>query len=114
MTLKYFALTVMLLMLTISPTLASSASDLDIFEAKQAGLVGEKPDGMVGIVKDHVTELQKLVKSINEGRLQSYREIAGKQGVSLEEVKELAGTNLISKTPPGQYIMTSEGKWLIK
>ena len=91
------------------------AADTANFVAKQQGLVGEKPDGLVGIVKSPATpELQEMVRVVNEGRLLSYKQIADKRDIPLKEVQKLAGANLIEKTPPGQFILTPEGEWLKK
>ena len=37
-----------------------------------------------------------------------------KRGISVKAVATLAGKKWIEKTPPGQYVMTSSGKWTQK
>ena len=84
-------------------------------DAKKAGSVGERPDGYLGVVSgDAGAEVQTLVEEINGKRRDSYREIAQKRGTSLEAVAALAGAKLVEKTPPGEYVMTSTGKWIQK
>jgi hypothetical protein len=113
MTLVHLALAA-LLMFGPQP-MEAVAAQLDLYHAKQQGLVGEMPSGTVGIIETPGTpELQNLVKLVNEGRLQSYKEIADKRGIPLAEVQKLAGMNLIEKTPPGQFVMSSNGEWVKK
>ncbi len=113
MTLVHLALTA-LLMFGPQP-MDAVAAQLDLYHAKQQGLVGEKPDGTAGIVNPPAApKIQELVRLVNEGRLQSYTEIADKRGIPLKEVRKLAGSNLIEKTPAGQYIMTPDGVWIKK
>ena len=42
-----------------------------------------------------------------------YREIAGSNGTSLDQVQALAGKQLIERTPAGQYVL-SGGRWVRK
>lgn len=91
------------------------AAQLDLFNAKQHGLVGETPEGLIGVVDPPGDQdIQTLIQSVNKGRLESYREIAESRGLSLAEVQKLAGKNLIERTPSGQYVMTREGQWMKK
>ncbi len=113
MTLVHLALAA-LLMFGPQP-MEAVAAQLDLYYAKQQGLVGETPTGSVSIVQPPGTpELQTLVSLVNAGRIQSYKQIAEKRGIPLAEVQKLAGMNLIEKTPPGQYILTAEGEWIKK
>ena len=81
-------------------------------DAKKAGSVGERPDGYLGVVDNNAgPEVKALVKEINEKRREKYGAIAKKRGTSVKAVAALAGEKWIKKTPPGQYVMTSSGKW---
>jgi uncharacterized protein YdbL (DUF1318 family) len=84
-------------------------------DAKRAGSIGERPDGYLGVVgEDAGSEVSALVDEINERRRQEYLEIARKNGISVEAVSVLAGAKLVERTPPGQYVMTSLGRWIRK
>ena len=84
-------------------------------DAKQAGTVGERPDGYLGVVGSGAgAEVKALVEEINGKRRTSYREIAQKRGISLEAVAALAGAKLVEGAAPGEYVMTSSGKWVRK
>ena len=96
------------LMAAARPVLAQS---LD--EARQQGLVGELPNGYVGVVRS-APGVQALVDSINAQRRQRYMEIAQANNVPLAAVEQQAGQQLIQRLPPGQYYMTPGGNWAQK
>jgi uncharacterized protein YdbL (DUF1318 family) len=101
------------LVLLAVPSGGVLAGPLD--DAKRAGSVGERPDGYLGVVdEDAGAEMWALVDEINGKRREKYREIAAKNGTSVEAVAALAGAKLAEKTPPGQYLMTLSGKWVRK
>lgn len=110
--LRYMALWGLLgILLVLCPANPARAA-MDLAGAKAQGLVGERPDGLVGIVLlPGAPELQAMVEGVNGARLQTYRDIAGKQGTPLSQVQALAGQSLISKTPSGQHVMTPQGVW---
>jgi hypothetical protein len=96
--------------LFMSASVAFAALTLD--NAKQDGLVGEKPDGLLGVVIAAPPEdVKSLVDSTNSQRLEKYNSIAAKNGTPVDQVQALAGKTLISKTQSGQYIMNSAGEW---
>jgi uncharacterized protein YdbL (DUF1318 family) len=95
------------------PSGLALAGPLD--DAKKAGSVGERPDGYLGVVSGTAgAEVKALVEQINAKRREEYRAIAKKRGISVEAVAALGGEKWIEKTPPGQYVMTSSGKWIQK
>lgn len=83
---------------------------MDLQEAKSKGLVGEKLDGYLGVVKSS-PEVSRLVEDVNEGRKKYYKDIAARNKISLEAVEKLAGEKAIDKTLSGQYVQTSSGQW---
>jgi uncharacterized protein YdbL (DUF1318 family) len=82
-------------------------------DAKKAGTVGERPDGYLGVVSGGA-EVKALVEQINGKRREKYRGIAQKRGTSVKAVAALAGAKLIENAAPGEYVMTSSGKWTRK
>jgi uncharacterized protein YdbL (DUF1318 family) len=92
----------------MSVSIASAALNIDA--AKQDGLVGERPDGLIGAVSGSA-EVDALVNSVNAQRMAKYNQIAQKNGTPVAQVQAVAGQSLIAKTPPGQYIMNSAGGW---
>ena len=86
---------------------------LDLATAKSQGLIGEKADGYLGIVKSS-PEVIALVNRINKARRQYYEDIARRNGTSVDVVEQLAGKKAIDKTPSGQYVQLPPGSWVRK
>ena len=84
-------------------------------EAKEAGWIGERPNGYLGLVKpDTPNNIKKLVQDINAKRRVRYLEIAKKNGTKLEAVQRIVGAKLIKRARPSDYIMNCAGKWIKK
>ena len=100
---------------SFSPMLVGQAWAQSLAEAKEAGWVGERPNGYLGLVKpDTPNDIKKLVQDINAKRRERYLEIAKKNGTKLEAVKVIVGAKLIKRAQPSDYIMNSAGKWIKK
>jgi len=82
-------------------------------EARGQGLVGERPDGLVGSVSANASsEVAALVAQINAARLDSYRALAAKDGAPLQAVKAIAGEKLVQRArQSGWYTMDANGSW---
>ncbi len=105
-----WALVAWLAVLAAAPALA-----LDVDSAKASGLVGERPDGYLGIVvADPSAEVKAMVDDVNGKRRAAYAEIARKNGTKVEAVAALAGAKLVDRTPPGQWVTDASGRWLKK
>lgn len=94
------------------PILPAAAATLD--SAKAQGLVGEKPDGLLGAVTPPSADVQSLINTVNAKRLALFNDIAAKKGQSLDAVKAVSGQEFIDRTPAGQFIMTPAGQWVKK
>ena len=93
----------------------TSSSALTLDQAKSQGLLGEMPNGYLGIVSVSASpEAKALMKDINRKRRQKYQEISRKNGTKLEAVEALAGKTVLKKTKPGHYIQSPSGKWIKK
>ena len=99
-------------MLTLGTATPAPAQD-PLAGAKQAGQVGERPDGLVGVVPGAPAAVQALAEQVNAQRLQRYRDIAASNGTSVDKVQAVAGQQLIDRTPSGQYVL-SGGTWVKK
>ncbi|HXH01939.1 MAG TPA: YdbL family protein [Candidatus Competibacteraceae bacterium] len=92
-----------------------AGAEPSLVEAKARGLVGERPDGLLGIVTASPSaEIRSLVERINAERRQQYQQIARSTGRSLAEVQSVAGQRLIQATPAGQYVQDAGGRWFKK
>jgi len=98
-----------LIALFVAVPLVFAAMSVDT--AKQQGLVGERMDGMLGIVAPPTPELKDMVDKINAERREKYKGIAEKRGTSLDAVQAYAGKKLIEKAAPGEYIQNTGGGW---
>lgn len=90
--------------------IATSASAIDLKQAKTAGMVGEQQDGYLGEIKSS-PEVTTLVTEVNAKRRAAYEKIAVKNNLTLQQVAKLAGEKAIKKTPQGQYIQAADGSW---
>ncbi len=88
--------------------ISSAALALSLGEAKQKGLVGEQLTGYLGAVTT-TAETTALINDINAKRKNKYKEIAKRNGTSLESVEKLAGKTALEKTSPGQFINLGSG-----
>jgi len=79
--------------------------------ARQAGKVGEKPDGYLGVVGGGDAATKKMVDDINIKRRALYSQKAQAANATLEEYALTAGCLAISRTAPGEKYMTPQGAW---
>lgn len=101
------------LLILFTLILSFSSFAIELPAAKAQGLIGEQADGLLGVVKGS-PEIEALVKDINKRRLDKYSQIAQKNAMTIEQVLLLAGEKTTKKTPAGQYIQNSAGKWVVK
>jgi uncharacterized protein YdbL (DUF1318 family) len=89
------------LLFAVTLVFAGAAFALELDSAKSQGLVGEQPNGYLGVVKATSEAV-------------AYQRIARENGISLEQVANLAGQKAIEKTPAGEYVKTPTGQWVTK
>ena len=58
--------------------------------------------------------VKQLVDEVNAKRTAKYTEIAKQNGTSVSAVAALAGAKLIERTPPGEYVMGVDVRWVKK
>lgn len=112
--LRFFALPALVIMLTgLGWSTASWAINLQ--DAKAKGLVGEQPNGYLGLVKPDTTgDVKAMIDEINGLRKKEYQSIAQRNKTELNVVEALAGKKAIEMTPSGQYIKLPSGGWTRK
>jgi hypothetical protein len=106
-------MTKMLTALALSLVLAVPAAaqrDPAYADARAKGLVGEQPDGYLGIVGAPSEELRRLIGNINIQRKAAYTRGAA-DGATIEQFAFTSGCNLIAKTVPGEKYQTPDGNW---
>ena len=83
-----------------------------IVEARRAGLIGERYDGYLGVVRASIpAELRRQVGAINIRRRSLYSNLAAKRGVSPEEVGITAACSLLRRISVGEYYLPGQGGW---
>jgi uncharacterized protein len=88
---------------------------LTLEEAKSQGVVGEQPDGYLGVVQPGASaEVQALVNDVNQKRRQMYEDIARRNSTKLEAVEMLAGKTAIDNTRAGNFVRSPSGQWVKK
>ncbi|MEQ9815003.1 MAG: YdbL family protein [Azospirillaceae bacterium] len=85
-------------------------AQLNLDQARSQGLVGERLDGLIGVVQN-APGVQALVDSVNAQRMVRYREIASSTNAPLAAVQAQAGQTLIGRAQPGWYVQSSSGSW---
>ncbi|QDX25076.1 DUF1318 domain-containing protein [Sphingomonas suaedae] len=81
--------------------------------AREQGLVGEQPDGYLGIVGSPTPQLRALVNNINIQRKKQYTDQAA-AGSTVEQMAFVTGCNLIMRTTVGEKYRTPDGRWLTR
>ena len=102
------------LVLAASPLafLARHAWAQDLASAKRDGFLGERIDGLLGVVKaDTPGDIRALADDINRRRRQEYARIAEREGVAVEAVAQLAGEKLIERAGGGEWVLGADGNW---
>lgn len=87
-----------------------SVQAIDLQAAKQAGLVGEQVNGYLGAVKPS-SEVNALIKEVNEKRKAKYQELATKHNVTVGAISARAAKKAMSMTEHGQFVESAPGQW---
>ena len=109
----YLKLTSLLLALLLAlPAAAMTLNEAmsALGEAKASGVLGEKPDGYLGVVRSS-KNAEDIASQINQARRAEYHRVAKQNGISVSDVEAIAGKKAIEKTPPGQIIQLN-GNWV--
>ena len=86
-----------------------------LVKAKDAGHVGEKRDGLVGIVSDSAPATAKtLVDEENKNRTEVYSARAKEQGQDLEVFMRVMGDSRIDNEKSGRFVQKFDGSWAKK
>lgn len=114
LTLRLFAMSALIIMLAGLGWSAPSWA-ISLQGAKSQGLVGEQPNGYLGLVKANASaEVKVLINDINAKRKKEYQAIAQRNKTALNVVEALAGKKAIERTPSGQYVKLPSGQWVRK
>lgn len=98
---------------TAALSFATAAFALDLSEARSRGLIGEKLDGFVEVIKQSA-EAQALADQVNTRRLTEYQRISKDNGQPVSVVSKVAAENIINNLPAGSYYRLPNGEWARK
>ncbi len=108
---KYLSLALVALFLTFTVVPAAQAQALDVASAKYDGLIGEQPDGLLGIVtKTPSQAVITLVEETNKARNEIYQDMANKQRIDINQIRMMAGEKIYKVEKKGNYVMYT-GQW---
>lgn len=91
--------------------LTAAPAQTAVVAARQAGLVGERFDGYLGMASTASTSLRNQVGSINIRRRALYSQLAAAKGVTRQEVGITAGCHLLARVSVGEAYMMADGVW---
>ncbi len=111
---RRLALPAMLAALVLPMGSAMAQRDPAYEAARQAGLVGEQPDGYLGHVTPPTPEVRALVLDINIKRREAYTRQASTSGSTIEQMAFASGCNQIMRTRPGERYKAPDGRWLTR
>ena len=80
--------------------------------AKAQGLVGEQPNGYLGVVNASA-DAEQIVKLINDARRAEYVRLAKENNIAVSDVEAMAGHKAIERTVRGHFILL-DGNWIQK
>lgn len=91
------------------------AADPVIERAIASGIVGERADGYLGLVKGSANaDVQRKVNEVNVKRRALYERLSRETGTTVEQVGIITGEKQIAKAAPGSYYMNRSGSWVKK
>lgn len=112
--LRFTALAALALVAVPILSLPAQAGDA-LDQARSAGYLGERPDGYLGLVQpDAPDSMKALMKEYNRKRRAKYRELAEKNGTSVEAVQAIAAQKIREQLQAGWYYLGASGQWTQK
>lgn len=89
----------------------AAAQSPAIAQAIQAGQVGERYDGYLGIVGTASPQLQRQVSAVNIQRRKLYADLSARRNVTTELVGMATACQLLSQLPVGGAYMLNDRSW---
>ncbi len=103
------------LVASLAMTVPARAQSGAVTAAISAGTVGEQADGYLGIAGSVGADVRAEVESINIKRRAAYTDLAGKRGVTVQDVAAATGCQtLSSRVKQGQVYRIGAGPWQTK
>ena len=96
---------------TMAVAVPAAAQTPAVDAARQAGQVGERFDGYMGVVGTPSAVVRSQVSAINIRRRALYSNLASSRRVAPQEVAIAAGCQLLARVQVGQAYMLADGQW---
>ena len=93
------------------PAAAPAQSYSALAAARQAGQVGERYDGYLGLAAPTSPAVQRQVSAINIRRRSLYVDLARRRGVTPQVAGLAAGCELLPRVQVGEMYMLQDGVW---
>ena len=81
-----------------------------IVELKDKGVIGEMPDGLLGVVTSE-GDAPNIVSAENSDRMDEYKKRATTQGQNVDTLMKVLGEARIRNEKPGRFIKSASGGW---
>jgi uncharacterized protein YdbL (DUF1318 family) len=108
---RFLALGAAAILAASFPAAIAPAQTPAVNAARQAGLVGERYDGYLGLGAGASATLRSQVGAINIRRRTLYTNLATSRRVSAQEVGITAGCTLLARVAVGEVYMLQDGVW---
>ena len=82
-----------------------------ILAARQSGVIGERFDGYLGLVRTPSATIRRQVEAVNIRRRALYSNLAARRGVTPQEVGITAGCTTLAGVRVGEFYMHGDGAW---
>jgi uncharacterized protein YdbL (DUF1318 family) len=105
---KLIALTAIIFLSVTAQALA-----LDLQSARSSGILGEKNDGYVSVLKSDA-EAKALADKVNTARKAEYARISKENGQTLDVVAKVAAEEIAKKLPAGAKYQNASGAWVTR
>lgn len=100
----------MSIIIALSVLLTVPAFALTLHQARDAGILGEKNDGYVAVLKK-APEAEALAKDVNKKRTQEYERISKQNDQPIEVVSALAAQQITKGINAGNKYQDANGNW---
>lgn len=94
----------------------SAMAEPQLDAAKQAGQIGERFDGYVGLVNagGASDEIKRYVDDVNARRREVYTRLSQDTGQSMASIARKTAEKQFQSAQSGEFIMSDAGKWQSK
>ena len=100
----------MSIIIALSVLITVPAFALTLHQARDAGILGEKNDGYVTVLKKD-PKAEALAKDINKKRTKEYERISKQNGQPVKVVSTLAAQQIAKKINAGNKYQDANGDW---